>query len=65
VELLHGFWKIDVTPYGCLQEDSKRAGYRDMPSFSFLSASALVDQKKISVNLKGKANCLALSSSQL
>jgi hypothetical protein len=48
-----------------LQKNSKRAGYRDMPSFSRPSASPLVDQKKVSMNLKGKANRLALSRSKL
>ena len=63
-KLLHGFWEVDVTPYGCLQKNSERACYRDMPSFSRPSVSPLFDQKKVSMNLKGKANRLALSCSK-
>src|ERR1700722_340194 len=63
-ELFHGLRKIDVAPHGCLQQNRKRAGYSDMASFGLLSASPLVDEKKVSMNLKSEANRLSLSNSQ-
>jgi hypothetical protein len=64
-QLFLGFWKIDVSTQGSLQQNGQRTGHCDMPRFGLLSASSLVNQKNVSLDFKSKTDRFALPWAEL
>ncbi len=64
-KLFHDFWKIEVSEQGCLQQNRQRTRYFDVPGLRLSKAKSLINQENVSLDLNGKADCLAFSSSQI
>ena len=63
-EFLQSCGELKVITQRGLQKNGESSRYRDLPSFSFQTACAFVDQQNIGLDLKSKANSFALAGSK-